>query len=294
MPHNFDRRELLKLTAFGYASVRWLSGCSEDGTGVSITIDGDQRVIRANGLPDHPTGEFPNPHCPAGIRAQPYEFRMAASPTAGAASPIGFTMLGVALNGVPFDPAGPHFLGDDTNGWEFEVSAPNVSPFLGIDFEIAHTQPNGAYHYHAIAPDLIAPRVADDRMTQLGWAADGFPIYWQLAHEVADDPESPLVALRPSYRLRTGDRPLDGPSGSFDGTFTADYEYVAGLGELDEANGRFGVTPEFPDGTFYYVLVDSYPYIPRMFRGTPDASFTHQGTPGLKGLPPELRDYGKR
>ena len=58
-----------------------------------------------------------------------------------------------------------------------------------------------------------------------------------------------------------------------------DYEYSAGLGQLDECNGRRGVTPEFPNGSYHYVLTDSFPFIPRCFRGTPDTSFV-RGPPG--------------
>ncbi|NBW88116.1 MAG: YHYH protein, partial [Planctomycetia bacterium] len=50
------------------------------------------------------------------------------------------------------------------------------------------------------------------------------------------------------------------------GYFIEDYEYVAGLGDLDESNGRFAVTPEYPQGIYaYYTTVDAagapiYPY----------------------------------
>ena len=34
-------------------------------------------------------------------------------------------------------------------------------------------------------------------------------------------------------------------------------EFVAGLGDLDLYNGRFAVTPQFPQGTYaYYVTID--------------------------------------
>lgn len=296
--HALGRRDFFKVTGVGLASMKLLGGClrpssTDADNRVAITVEGDYRIIRTNGVPDHPTGEFPNRHCPGPILEQSNVFRMPARPVAAPAiTPIGFTMFGVAVNGVVFDPAGPHYQGDDTNNWQFDPSAPNVSPFLGLDFEVAHTQPNGAYHYHGIAPDLIAPRVADERMTLLGWAADGFPLYWNRASQVASDPQSPIVELHASYRLRPGLRPTDGPRGTFDGTFVEDYEYVAGLGDLDEANGRSGITPEFPDGTYYYVLTENWPRIPRHFRGTPDHSFMHLGTPGLRGLPPELRSYG--
>src|SRR5262245_46089029 len=43
---------------------------------VSIAIEGDQRVIRANGLPDHLTGQFPNRGNPNRIAPQSYAFRV--------------------------------------------------------------------------------------------------------------------------------------------------------------------------------------------------------------------------
>lgn len=55
------------------------------------------------------------------------------------------------------------------------------------------------------------------------------------------------------------------------------YEYIEKLGDLDDYNGRFGVTPEYPDGTYYYVMSNSFPYIPISFRGAPDKTFIPQG-----------------
>ena len=36
------------------------------------------------------------------------------------------------------------------------------------------------------------------------------------------------------------------------GTYIEDYEYVEGLGDLDQYNGRFCVTPEYPAGIYAY------------------------------------------
>ena len=52
------------------------------------------------------------------------------------------------------------------------------------------------------------------------------------------------------------------------GTLTQDYEYVAGLGDLDECNGRTGVTPEFPGGIYHYYVTEGYPYIQRCVKGS--------------------------
>src|SRR6478672_9888297 len=46
----------------------------------SITIAGNYRIIRANGLPDHFTGRFPNEGNPHHIAAQNYEFRVPLHP----------------------------------------------------------------------------------------------------------------------------------------------------------------------------------------------------------------------
>ena len=52
------------------------------------------------------------------------------------------------------------------------------------------------------------------------------------------------------------------------GTFTQDYEYVAGSGsDLDECNGRNGVTPEFPEGIYHYYATNSFPFLQRCVKG---------------------------
>ena len=53
------------------------------------------------------------------------------------------------------------------------------------------------------------------------------------------------------------------------GAFSQDYEYVAGLGDLDQCNGRTGVTPEFPEGIYHYVITATYPFVGRCVKGTP-------------------------
>ena len=100
--------------------------------------------------------------------------------------------------------------------------------------------------------------------------------------QVLVDVTSALKRALPSYRLKAGARP-DGPGGAHDGTFGKDWAYVAGSGDLDECNGRMGKTPEFPAGTYYYVLTDDYPFVPRLWRGTPDSSFSRRGPPPRGG-----------
>ena len=63
------------------------------------------------------------------------------------------------------------------------------------------------------------------------------------------------------------------PCGTYTGVYSADYEYIEGIGDLDECNGRYGVTPEFPEGTYYYVITNKFPGVPRCFVGTPSNDF---------------------
>lgn len=296
----FSRRTLLELAAVAGGGALAGAHLWADAhaplahSAVSVSVVGGERLILSNGIPDHATGVFPNPGCPIPIRARRHVYRVPLAPVAAAElRPIGFWEFGVARNGVPLDPGGPHLQGDASTGWRFEVLSPVARPHLGIDAWLAHTQPGGAYHYHGLSPGLLAPQPGetDRTMRLLGWAADGFPVYAPVAPRDPRDLDSPRVAVRPSYRLRAGAR-ASGPRGPHDGTFVEDFEFVAGLGDLDEANGRVGVTPEFPGGTYHYFMTDAFPFIPRFFRGTPDASFgLHAAGPGLSGVPPALREY---
>ena len=70
------------------------------------------------------------------------------------------------------------------------------------------------------------------------------------------------------------------------GTFSQDWEYVAGSGDLDECNGRTGVTPEFPNGIYHYFATDSYPYFQRCVKGAVATGGAGGQPPGGAGGPP--------
>ncbi|MFY1679508.1 MULTISPECIES: YHYH protein [unclassified Streptomyces] len=249
------------------------------GTEIDVVVADGIRSIRANGLPNHETGEFPNPGNPNSISAQSYEFEL---PVAGevAAEPTPLLLpqpFGIAVNGVLFDPlAAEWYRGDRQSGWTVEAISPTAS--LGLDDNHAHVQPTGAYHYHGMPTGLVGNLDPSAHSPLLGWAGDGFPVYARYGYTDPQDPESGISDLTPSYRLRSGTR-SGGPGGRYDGTYTEDFEYVEGHGKLDLANGRQGVTPEYPDGTYYYVLTESFPFIPRHVVGTMADSFVVSGGP---------------
>lgn len=84
----------------------------------------------------------------------------------------------------------------------------------------------------------------------IGWAYDGCPIYGPDAYTFTDGTGG-VRRMRSSYRLKTSFANNRPPT--YDTKFFVDdYEYVEGLGDLDEYNGRFCVTPEFPEGIYAY------------------------------------------
>jgi hypothetical protein len=276
-------RLLLVISLLGSAT-----GC-EDAAGVtalpdpqvSIRVDDTYRYVDSNGIPDHETGEFPNAANPNRISAQSNAFRMLLEPLEtdfAHRSPV----FGVATNGVPFEPGTAEFWNRDPSaGWNYEALTGHL--YLGTDWSHAHVQPTGKYHYHGVPEGIVSNLIGGNvELVLVGWASDGFPIYARFGYADALDASSEIVEMESSWDLRSGTRP-SGPGGAYDGTFTADFEYVEGLGDLDECNGRFGVTPEYPDGTYHYYLTDDFPFIPRCVVAEPDPSFAH-GTPG--GPPP--------
>jgi len=249
---------------------------------VSITIEGDCRVIQSNGWPDHAPGAFPRRGNPNTAAPQNYVFRVPLKPRAAqepSRRPGWF--FAVAVNGVPFEPGTAEaWHNDRRSGWRYEANTGFLD--LGLDEHHAHVQPTGAYHYHALPTGLVERLGGDGKkMLLVGWAADGFPLYTAFAHGDANDAKSPLRKMKSGCQLKKGPRLAapDGPGGNYDGRFTEDWEYVQGSGDLDELNGRTGVTPEFPGGTYYYCITDEFPSLGRAWRGTPDPSFAKAGGP---------------
>jgi len=99
----------------------------------------------------------------------------------------------------------------------------------------------------------------------VGWAYDGNPIYGSYGSPNSEKLES-IRELRSSYvQVEKPNRPTYTL-----GFFIEDYEYTAG-GDLDEFNGRFCVTPEFPEGVYaYFSTRNNYPYVLYDFAGEVD------------------------
>lgn len=245
------------------------------------TVEGSWRILSANAVPAHNTGAFPNPGNPNRISVQEIRAQVPLNPQV-AEGPTRVKEPGWALNGVPFDPgAGEFYQGDPSLGWQYEALSGAVP--LGIDDNNAHVQPTGKYHYHGLPTLFLEAQGVTHtaHSPQIGWAADGFPIYALYGFEDPKDAGSAIVEHSSSYRLKEGTRPSgEGqPGGAYDGTFNADYEFVKGAGTLDECNGTWTLTPEFPQGTYAYFLTSSHPVVPRCVVGTPDRSSLRRPPP---------------
>ena len=261
----------------------------------SWTSNGSQRILSGNGIPNHEVGTFPNNNNPNTIREINVNKRFTLCPEI--ISESGLEIVGPALaiayaiNSVKFDPGtagrcndlGECSLAQGQGNWNIEALGHDTFNF-GDDMNHAHVQPNGAYHYHGM-PELLVDFLGDNQgMTLVGWASDGFPVYARYGYSNTNDSNSTIKSLIPSYRLKLqpdSNRPMvltslaGGPGQGNNspntpiamGAFTQDYEYVEGLGDLDQCNGRFGVTPEFPSGIYYYVVTDDFPFFTRCLKG---------------------------
>jgi len=106
----------------------------------------------------------------------------------------------------------------------------------------------------------------------IGFAYDGFPIYGAYGYKNTDGTGG-ITRMKSGYSLRnimvrntspTGQTVTSGPNVSSTyplGYFREDYEFITHPSDpdyLDASNGRFCITPEYPNGTYaYFATVDA-------------------------------------
>jgi len=217
--------------------------------------------VKTTSIPDHGFARNPGVNT---VTAQDFTFEITRTPVEAldkVATPLG--TIGVAVNGVVFfNPKAA--LTEKRGNVDYEINAVFSHDELGIDDGSGHPQEDGVYHYHS-DPRLMYDKDPTQHSPLLGYALDGFPIYGPYGWDTPTGRSNPRV-MKSSYRLKTTPR-TDGSDP--DGRYVQDFEYVAGLGDLDQHNGRTCNTPEYPNGTYaYFVTVDPtdtdiavYPYI---------------------------------
>lgn len=232
------------------------------GENVTVSIeDGSFRIV-SDGIPDHerraeyavPTGNVIVPDASSAVAvadptmAQDYDFTITTNPElADEPTSTSLGTIGIMISGAAlFNP----YEGDGSTvatASNFTVLNSSGQKVAFLDSCNGHPSPRGAYHYHALPPCVTATVDEEGGPSHLiGVAFDGFPIY--------------------------GDRDIDGTS------LTA--------ADLDECSGVFSATPEFPDGIYHYVLLDTADSTSsiRCFSGTVDDSLVAgAGGPGAMG-----------
>jgi hypothetical protein len=215
---------------------------------------------------------------------------------------IGLFINGVALfdyrDGVSWKSSTGALAGGPLGGMGDNVWNRDAIVAERIGFDCAKGHPAmGNYHHHqnpsAFSLDLSVISticnlyVADGlylidsnvHAPLIGFAYDGFPIYGAYGFKNLDGTGG-IVRMKSSYQYRNistrtqyanGTTVTAGPPVSTTyplGYFREDYEYVVNTNTeyLDDHNGRFCITPEFPNGTYcYFATVDqnwnsAYPY----------------------------------
>ena len=263
--------------------------------------------VNATGIPAYITGPFQdgNPSLASDqnaiFRLPLNPTQNTGTPTSTLPGNNGIFINGVALfdyrDGVAWNPNTNNICGGPGNpgcpGGPGATQAWNrdAIPAERAGFDCAKAHPAmGNYHHHqnpsAFDLDLVViSNVCDtypsdglyvieftEHSPLIGYAYDGFPIYGAYGYANSDGTGG-VTRIKSGYQLRTNTTRTNGPEVGgtyFNGYFKEDYEFVTHAGDesyLDVHNGRFSVTPEYPEGIYcYFSTVDSnhnstYPYV---------------------------------
>jgi autotransporter-associated beta strand protein len=240
--------------------------------------------IKATGIPDYDIGPFNgNPNVPANDNAT-FDIIRNPTPATGTHTATGLGAIGVLLNGVDFFNISDSMSYQNKGVWYDNAGVVEAPSF---DAANAHPQQQGVYHNHENPVSLESEiGAASTNPMVIGYAIDGYPLMNDYASLTAG---GPIVQMMSGYELKTYTNNVRGNGGPnistqySDGYFEQDYQYVAsqslpsGEAELDQYNGAFVYTPQFPDGTYaYFATTDSagktatYPYlVGPTYYGTP-------------------------
>lgn len=195
---------------------------------------------------------------------------------------IKFGAIGIAANGVVFySPSLGKSLVPYSNSApppNFEWNAVHLENLFGVDAAGGAPEVNGEYHYRhgkflyttwnntkflsnnnyysSVNFENDYFRHIDGHSKILGYAFDGCPIYGPYSYIQPSSKNSGVKQMLSSYRIKASEdsnRTYTYTQVSA-GSFLQDYEYIENLGDLDEHNGRFTVTPDYPKGTYAYFL----------------------------------------
>lgn len=268
-----------------------------------VRFSTNNTYVNSTGIPDYPIGPYSDGN-PSDAGDRNYLWKITHNPSeeTGIKTSTGLGAIGVLINGVPIYNASDAMSYNNQGIWYRDAVYFEND---GFDCSKGHPAPDmsdltkGYYHHHQnpiVFSESSNPTssICDDYPSDglytlnpsshgplIGYAFDGYPIYGAYGYSNPNDANSPIKRMEPSWQKRSitqrhtlPDGTTLSPSefgpdvdGSYPlGAYIEDYEYIASSGDLDEHNGRFCVTPEYPSGTYaYFATIDSennsaYPY----------------------------------
>jgi arylsulfate sulfotransferase len=210
---------------------------------LSVTCSNSSMVVTSNNIPDF---EFVQT-TPSRLREQNVRLEITLSPkiaTQTTAVPLGgasaVTTTGLLIFGPTEAPR---------DGYK--------DPYLDglLDYCNGHTAQMGDYHFHNLPKCYSYSKTPG---AVLGYTLDGFPIV--AGYVCTDSSCSSTQALKSSWRVKAGRTGRDGNAWEV-------HEYVAGLGDLDQCNGK-----KDAQGNYAYYATETFPYFMGCYVGTPNLS----------------------
>ena len=214
-----------------------------------------KRLIRTNGIPNHPyhhAREMPNPNQAC---EQLVEFQLPLFPkrrTASQPAPTGITGV-LKTGGFIFSP----FSSRDNDN---DIAMHHSIEGLTLDACDGHADPFCHYHYHGVKKNCIHDCVFE-ACKLIGWMVDGFPLY------------SACGELKSCYHFKPVQSDSAMGDDSHDYVFDPVGERHGVSCDLDDANGVDFTNLELLDNfgveiTGYgYVATEEYPFVPPRISG---------------------------
>lgn len=270
-----------------------------------VQYSADFVYVSCSGIPAYVVGPYMDGNPSQAIHNN-YTVKIPLKPQpapSGSNTAVGLGVTGMLVNGVPIFNYSDARSYQNQGKWHQNAI---VFENTGFDCAKGHPQQQGGYHHHqnpsafnvakVVNSNICNPYLADGLYIPdstmhgplIGYAFDGYPVYGGYGYSNANDPKSGFKRMIPSYQMRNisarttlpdgtsavgpaiGAAVPNGPGGSVTavlGAYAEDFEFIQNSGDLDEHNGRFCVTPEYPNGTYcYFATIDAngnsvFPYV---------------------------------
>lgn len=237
----------------------------------SVWYDNSNVYVKASGVPSYYSFVNNNGNHNA-AEDKHYVWKLTRAPQAAATPPSNLNggQCGVMKDGTTF------FNPEDARSYQnANIWHQLAWYFEGVDFDASwgHSSPFFEYHHHALDLAFVDTSIHNQHSPLIGYAFDGYPVYGPYGYTDANDTISAIIRMTPRWQKRNitqrttlpGGTSLQasqyGPAigGQYPlGCYREDYEFVVSSGTLDTHNGRFGKTPEFPNGVYaYFMTLDS-------------------------------------